>query len=82
MQVRISYSPDLSKVGTLADLDDDEARVLIEQGRAVRVEDVADLLEQPKSELLERAGQVSADVKPRQSKPQIAAAIHDAETGK
>lgn len=36
MQVTITYSPDPTKVGTTVDVPDDEAKRLIDEGRAVR----------------------------------------------
>lgn len=35
MKVRISYSPVLKEIGTIRDVPDDEAKVMIREGRAV-----------------------------------------------
>jgi hypothetical protein len=39
--VRISYDPDLSKIGTIQDVPADEARLLVRRGRATYVRDEA-----------------------------------------
>lgn len=40
-RVRISYDPDLSKIGTVQEVPADEARQLVRRGRATYVKDAA-----------------------------------------
>jgi hypothetical protein len=80
-QVRISYSPDLSQIGQVRELEDSEAAALVADGRAAYVEDTSALAEQPKSELLDRANALGLDVSERDSKATIAAAIAESGQG-
>jgi hypothetical protein len=80
-QGRISYSPDLSQVGNVVELEDADAAALVADGRAAYVEDQSALAEQPKSELLDRANALGLDVSERDSKASLAQAITRAESG-
>lgn len=80
-RIRISYSPNLSEIGDVREVDDADAAVLVRDGRAAYVSDPGVLSELPKSELLERAAEVGADVSERDSKDVIAQAIATAEGG-
>lgn len=80
-RIRISYSPNLSEIGEVREVDDADAAVLVRDGRAAYVSDPGALSELPKSELLERAAEVGADVSERDSKDVIAQAIATAEGG-
>lgn len=68
-RVRISYDRDLSRIGSVADVDDDTARRLIREGRAVA------LPEGTKAELLEQARGAGVDVPASATKTEIASAI-------
>jgi hypothetical protein len=78
--IRISYSPDLSLIGTTREVSDEEASVLINDGRAVLVEDEASLTGLSKAELLERAEEAGAEVSERDSKAAIVEAIQARES--
>jgi hypothetical protein len=80
-RIRISYSPNLSEIGTVREVEDADAATAVADGRAVVVEDEARLVELSKADLLTRAGEVGADVSERDSKDTIAAAITAAESG-
>jgi hypothetical protein len=79
--IRISYSPDLTQVGDVREVDADEAAVLVADGRAVLVEDPSVLTEKSKDELLAQAAEVGATVSERDSKATIVEAIRGAEAG-
>jgi hypothetical protein len=78
--IRVSYSPDLSLIGTTREVSDEEAAVLINDGRAVLVEDEASLAGLSKAELLERAEEAGAEVSERDSKAAIVEAIQARES--
>jgi hypothetical protein len=80
-QIRISYSPDLSQIGTVRELEDDEAAVLVNEGRAAYVESTEALVAKSKAELLEQAAGLGVEASERDSKDTIAAAIVGAEAG-
>jgi hypothetical protein len=80
-QVRISYSPDLTQIGQVRELEDSEAAALVADGRAAYVEDQSALAERLKSELLDQANALGLDVSERDSKASLAAAITRAESG-
>jgi hypothetical protein len=68
-QVLISYNPDLSKIGTVVDVDPDEARLLVSEGRGTL------LPTGTKAELLEQAEAAGVDVPSSATKADVAAAI-------
>jgi hypothetical protein len=78
--IRVSYSPDLSLIGTTREVSAEEASVLINDGRAVLVEDEASLAGLSKAELLERAEEAGAEVSERDSKAAIVEAIQARES--
>lgn len=77
--VKITYDPDLSKVGTTREVDAKEARRLVKAGRAVRVESVEELVEHSKAELVAQAASLDLDVSSHATKVEIAEQIADAE---
>jgi hypothetical protein len=80
-QVRISYSPDLTQIGQVRELEDSEAAALVADGRAAYVEDQSALAERPKAELLDQANRLGLDVSERDSRASLAQAITRAESG-
>jgi hypothetical protein len=80
-RVRISYSPDLSRIGDVLEMDDYDAAALVADGRAAYVQDEAAMTERSKSELLDQANALGLDVSERDSKASLAAAITRAESG-
>lgn len=80
-RVRISYSPDLTQIGDVRELDDYDAAALVADGRAAYVQDEAAMTERSKAELLDQANALGLDVSERDSKAQLAAAITRAESG-
>ena len=81
-KVRISYSPDLSQVGSVRDVDADEARELVRSGRAVVVEDVEALEQLKNADLAAKAKALGAEVPSRASKADLVEVVRDAEAGK
>ena len=81
-KVRISYSPDLSKIGSVEDVDANTAQDLIRTGRAVLVEDVEDLEKLKNAELAAKARALGAEVPSRASKADLVEVVRDAEAGK
>jgi len=81
-KVRISYSPDLSLIGTVRDADADEARELVRSGRAVVVEDVEALEALKNADLAAKAKALGAEVPSRASKADLVEVVRDAEAGK
>jgi hypothetical protein len=79
--IRISYSPDLSQIGSVREVSAEEAAALIADSRAVLVDDPGTLTEKSKAELLAQAEQLGVDVSERDSKDTIAQAIIAAESG-
>lgn len=75
-QVRISYSSDLSMVGSVVDVDDDTARTLVKEGRAVRVPSGT------RAELLDQAEAAGIDVKASATKAEIASDLAAANPSK
>jgi hypothetical protein len=80
-QVRISYSPDLSQIGNVVEMEDYDAAAVVADGRGAYVEDTSALAERPKSELLDQANALGLDVSERDSKATIAAAIAESGQG-
>lgn len=76
--IRYAYDPDLTKVGTVADLPDDEARILVRHGRAVLVPSADQLAAQTKAELHDTAAQAGVDVPASAPKADIIEAIQAA----
>jgi len=81
-KVRISYSPDLSLIGTVRDAGDEEARELIRSGRAVVVEDAEALAQLKNADLAAKAKALGAEVPSRASKADLVEVVRDAEAGK
>jgi len=81
-KVRISYSPDLSQVGSVRDVDADEARELVRSGRAIVVEDVEALEQMKNADLAAKAKALGAEVPSRASKADLVEVVRDAEAGK
>ena len=80
-KVRISYSPDLSEVGSVRDVDADEARELVRSGRAVLVEDAEALEALSKADLSAKAESLGAEVPSRASKADLVEVVQDAQAG-
>lgn len=80
-RVRISYSPDLTQIGNVLELDDYDAAALVADGRGAYVQDEAVMAERSKAELLDQANALGLDVSERDSKASLAAAITRAESG-
>jgi len=81
-KVRISYSPDLSLIGSVRHVDADEARELVRSGRAVVVEDVEALEQLKNADLAAKAKALGAEVPSRASKADLVEVVRDAEAGK
>lgn len=90
MHVKITYSPNLSEIGTVKELPDDEARILIDSARAVAHDpstdhpaDPAEALvkENTREQLVTIATDRGLEVESSATKPEIAAAIVGATQG-
>lgn len=89
MHVKITYSPNLSEIGAVKELPDDEARILIDSARAVAHDpstdpaDPAEALvkENTREQLVTIATDRGLEVESSATKPEIAAAIVGATQG-
>lgn len=77
--VRISYHPDNSLIGKTREVDDQQARDLVREGRAVIVEDTDELKAMTKTELLKHAARLGVPVTQSATKDDIADAIRGAQ---
>lgn len=84
-KVRITYSANLDEIGTVREVDADEARVLIQESRAVAYDpaddaDPAEVLvgQHTRAELAAIAADRGVEVDPKATKADLAAAAVDA----
>lgn len=80
-KVRVSFSPDPSKIGTVVDVDGLTARRMVREGRGVVVEAPADLADESKADLVAKAEALGVDVPARATKADLAGLISEAEAG-
>jgi hypothetical protein len=78
--VRLTYSKDIKREGRkVIDVSDGRARVLLNQRRAVIVEDADVLLTMTKQQLVDHATPLGLEFGPRASKAEMIAAIRGAD---
>lgn len=78
--VRLTYSKDIKREGRkVIDVTEGRARVLINQRRAVIVEDADVLMTMTKKQLTDHAAPLGLEFGPRASKAEIIAAIRGAD---
>ena len=85
MKVRITYSANLDEIGTVREVDADEARILLRESRAVAYDpaddaDPAEVLvgQHTRAELASIAADRGVEVDPKATKADLAAAVVDA----
>lgn len=79
-KVRIAYDPaDMTRIGSTVDVTDDEARVLVRDGRAASVLATDELMAEKKAVLVDEAKARGVEVSPKASKAEIVEAIQGVE---
>lgn len=86
-KVRITYSANLDEIGTVREVDADEARILIRESRAVAYDPADDadpaealVAQHTRAELAVIAADRGVEVDPKATKADLAAAVVDATT--